>query len=712
MVHSLHPFLILGLYVATIFCETVHLSDDYTLEYELDPEYITLTMTVKTTGWVAFCFGEQTSGSMGGCDIVKGYVDGTGNGHIKDMYALGLKEPLEDESQDWELLEATEEDGVTSMKVRRLRETDDGQDRPLEKGPFRVAWAYGESDTFVYHGAHRSLYTITFESDGFVQPTLEDDLQSVTYLMDYNVPESETTYACRSFDAPNVADAHIVFQEVIVQPENFDLVHHMLFYACLADSASVKEYYNNPGTCYSRVGVPHCFALITGWAVGGNLELHMPAEAGIPIGVDLKQPITHFVLEMHYDNPRRMSGRYDNSGIRLFYTEKKRQHDAGVFYVGDVFSTFPQMQPGNPYQHFEIDCPSHCTNEWQTEVKVYSVMHHMHNLGTRIWATKHREGEPVEEIERIDFWSFDHQQQNFLRDPLVLKQGDRLNLHCVFDTTSATEPVKFGEDTFKEMCMSFMAYYPLQYTAHGNSFGMCGGVRWEQNFPHVCGGFGDDLMHRVRGTSAYPVETPDDAGCQTLAFGNPDIVPSPVCHHPLVGFGLPQDTIKHFNKSTTDLHTAEEEQADDRLVDDPLFTKPPPPKKACGKRTELATGATVTTSSYNEQSQLLVDGDLDTSWSSELSATSVHWVQLKPAQPVSACVLRVLWGVAADDTTVSVFTRGRKNRARRWHHNVPVVAGTWSQFELGSGLVQSIGVRSQKGTALLHIAEMELWYRP
>ena len=38
---------------------------------------------VKTTGWVGFGISAGLSGNMKGADIAMGYVDSTGNGHLK-----------------------------------------------------------------------------------------------------------------------------------------------------------------------------------------------------------------------------------------------------------------------------------------------------------------------------------------------------------------------------------------------------------------------------------------------------------------------------------------------------------------------------------------------------------------------------------------------------------------------------------------------------
>ena len=39
------------------------------------------------------------------------------------------------------------------------------------------------------------------------------------------------------------------------------------------------------------------------------------------------KPCLSWQLQTHFDNPSHKSGRVDNSGIRIFYTSKKRQYE-------------------------------------------------------------------------------------------------------------------------------------------------------------------------------------------------------------------------------------------------------------------------------------------------------------------------------------------------------------------------------------------------
>jgi len=68
---------------------------------------------------------------------------------------------------------------------------------------------------------------------------------------------------------------------------------------------------------------------------------------------------------------------------------------------------------------------------------------------------------------------------------LLLKPGDRLNTHCVFNSMARTSPTRMGTPSTTEMCMDFINYYPrlkyldtdyayCGYFALGTTF--CGGM--------------------------------------------------------------------------------------------------------------------------------------------------------------------------------------------------------------------------------------------
>ena len=54
---------------------------------------------------------------------------------------------------------------------------------------------------------------------------------------------------------------------------------------------------------------------------------------------------------------------------------------------------------------------------------------------------------------RVDNWDFNWQFMYWREDPLVLEQGDRLQVTCVYDTSADSSPVGPGWGTENEMCL-------------------------------------------------------------------------------------------------------------------------------------------------------------------------------------------------------------------------------------------------------------------
>ncbi|CAG7823378.1 unnamed protein product, partial [Allacma fusca] len=68
-----------------------------------------------------------------------------------------------------------------------------------------------------------------------------------------------------------------------------------------------------------------------GWAVGGD-ALILPENIGIPLN-ELGSP-EYFLLEVHYDNPNKLSDLNYNTGIEIYTTTNLRTQEAGIIRIG------------------------------------------------------------------------------------------------------------------------------------------------------------------------------------------------------------------------------------------------------------------------------------------------------------------------------------------------------------------------------------------
>jgi len=115
-----------------------------------DAEWITMEMSSFTKGYISVGFCSKWKGTMEGCDIVIGWVDNqNGTAHLYDYYARGNTLPELDVSQDYELLDGSQEGGVTTIKFRRKWNTgDEYYDADFEHNKVRVMWAWHPEDPF------------------------------------------------------------------------------------------------------------------------------------------------------------------------------------------------------------------------------------------------------------------------------------------------------------------------------------------------------------------------------------------------------------------------------------------------------------------------------------------------------------------------------------------------------------------------------------
>jgi len=216
-----------------------------------------------------------------------------------------------------------------------------------------------------------------------------------------------------------------------------------------------------------------CYGLTYAWAVGGN-PLLFPKEAGFRIGRS-NNAVRWFILEIHYDNAKLQPGIIDQSGVRISFTKNLRENDAGTILLGNVDTRENDIPPGSSAHQVETNCPSECTSQWDHSINVFGDFQHMHNVGKMVWSTVHQDEVQLPGyLNRIEYWEFNF--QDYIPKKRVFNPGDRINTHCVYDTTSKTTPVRFGPASSDEMCLEIIGYYPA-LRVNGRHFSSCGSAR-------------------------------------------------------------------------------------------------------------------------------------------------------------------------------------------------------------------------------------------
>jgi len=252
----------------------------------------------------------------------------------------------------------------------------------------------------------------------------------------------------------------------------------------------VRTYYKNPKECPSPTVSPEsgCKSIIYGWAIGTK-ALIFPPEAGLLLN-DTDDAVSSIVLEVHYSNPHNVKGQIDRSGVRITWTENRRQFDAGVMLIGDPLINLPPIPPRQSLWEMETTCPEQCTSQWDHDIIVFAELFHLHQTGTMAWSTLWRHNglnssmDSLGYINRAEYYSYEHQHINY--KDLIIKRGDRMNVHCVWDTSKLSTMTTMGLTITNEMCIDFIFYYPALLTQKGHLFSFCG-LFMSPQYPTFCG---------------------------------------------------------------------------------------------------------------------------------------------------------------------------------------------------------------------------------
>jgi len=345
-----------------------------------------------------------------------------------------------------------------------------------------------------YHGHHnRGGAAVSFVGDleEGVPDDADGEMEFPLTNEDTAIPIKKTVYWCQAHKLEDhIPDGgadtvHAVqFDVEVGVGDNMKTanLHHVLAYACPA-SVVPAELYTTP-TDDSATGECQFVSLnchlVWGWAIGSD-KFTTPDDVGFPIGPGTGKDV--LVLSTHYDNPAGVQLQDPDSRLRIHTTTKPRTHEAAVMMIGDPFVTLGTeklsgepgltLTAGDPRIHVETTCDSACTETWDHEITVFGTLLHMHSYGHQIWSSIFRDDEMVGETNRNNFW--DNNFQKLVETHTILKPGDRLNTHCIWDMSRTEEDITFGLGGENEMCIEFLWYYPALKTGptKSDNFGYC-----------------------------------------------------------------------------------------------------------------------------------------------------------------------------------------------------------------------------------------------
>ncbi|XP_063889884.1 DBH-like monooxygenase protein 1 [Scylla paramamosain] len=430
---------------------------------------IRVEVQVATTGWVGVGF--SPNGGMRGADITLGWVDSEGQLHVHDRYAHGMTTPVVDIAQDVVVEGGYQNDTHTVMRFSRPWNTCDiKHDMKLSDDTVRVIWAYGEEDPLdtmdMKRHVERGTKSVYLREPRFTRPAVTEDIKTWDIRSpNVSVPShTDSLYWCKLVKVPDFSTkVHVIGFEPLISQENLPYVHHIILYSCGETSPHLEKWAQHEGVqCFSPNMPPsmaNCKTAVSlAWAVGNDGEM-WPEHVGIPLGKD--SGLYYYVMEMHYDNPKLTEGIVDNSGLRLFYTEKLRKYDAGIMSVGHSVTPYMIVPPKHTWKTVG-HCSGHCTNiAFPSEgIKVFQLFLHAHLLGRGLTVRHIRDGRELPVISQDLNYDFNYQQGRRLPQEVTVLPGDSFILECQYDARHKTVPTFGGEGTQEEMCLAFLMYYP------------------------------------------------------------------------------------------------------------------------------------------------------------------------------------------------------------------------------------------------------------
>ncbi len=284
-------------------------------------------------------------------------------------------------------------------------------------------------------------------------------------------PGGRDLFRCYVLPTNLSEDKYVVALEV--KPTNPRVVHHTLNYIDslgrgrkLEEGAQEAEKDRKPdeydrGPGYSSamgVGfVPN--GGLSGWAPG-QLARRLPEGYGwhLPRGSDV-------IMQVHYHRDGRVEK--DRTQVGLYFAKET----AGMrrFKGGVIQGHFPKVGllpgiAGTGVPAGDAHCRVTGHVDVQEDCTLHSIMPHMHLTGKEIKVTLQPASGERRTLLAIKDWDYNWQETYFLKEPLKLKAGDRLEVEAVYDNSdknpnNPNDPprtVFVGEQTTNEMCFVFL----------------------------------------------------------------------------------------------------------------------------------------------------------------------------------------------------------------------------------------------------------------
>ncbi|XP_059157023.1 dopamine beta-hydroxylase-like [Physella acuta] len=293
-----------------------------------------------------------------------------------------------------------------------------------------------------------------------------------------HVPVKETTYMCKIFDLEKMMppdDYHMVAVEPVI--DNVNVLHHMVLFGC-KDKEQASDSAFECGMTASK----NCQDFLSVWTVGFAGDCSHP-NAGVRIGVNGYKRVA---IQVHWNNPEKKTNWTDSSGLKLYYTPKRRPYDAGIILTGSNWFVLP---PRAPEVTVKGTCTKACTSRYyKGAVQITMAWNHMHYAGIKMKMEVLRDNKHLTYLTNDPEYSYDSPQAyHYTDNPVLLLPGDEIVTTCTYTTAKLDHSVLQGDATSEEMCFGFITYFPKMNVSHeycmsyGPDVSFCDWTTWAKH---------------------------------------------------------------------------------------------------------------------------------------------------------------------------------------------------------------------------------------
>ncbi|XP_053661476.1 MOXD1 homolog 2-like [Anopheles marshallii] len=411
---------------------------------------------------------------------------------------------------------------------RNLDTCDMKDDFPITNDTMRVLFLYSKEKPVRGSNAALPQPLVAFKGSRSIflmQRSSQDELLNVPSVSilelrneDVELPDSdESLYWCKIFKLDDFVQKHhlVRYEPVFDSSTSVLYLNHLILYECQGLSQELEQLSRERGQPCFRLQPMHCNTVVANWARGSD-GFTFPPEAGYPLE---SHQATYYMLETHYNYPdytydfspfyrknlskqqRNMNIKsrdetaepqpedsdarsnadedltddmddsiameqqmVDNSGLKLYYTHKLRQHDAGVLSVG----LDPNWRHIIPPRQENVVSQGHCIGACTQRafprdgINIFAVMSRTHLIGRQVKLRQIRGNVELQPIMRDTNIDPSYQDYRRLTVPVRVLPGDSLVAECIYDSSSRKSITLGGMTTREEICIILTLYYPRQ----------------------------------------------------------------------------------------------------------------------------------------------------------------------------------------------------------------------------------------------------------